>query len=244
MHSISDRHRHIGDRPVLVRSRSRLDSEAARRPTSVGAPALIRSRYVASSSLALSQLRPRPRCPLRSLSPGSIVGRAMLRHPYAPKRRPDGLPWWSSLPPRPPAPPRPRHVLTMDDRRRGGVARSAALGPTQRRLLARAAAYTRWARVDQTERERLGRLLLATRSRRVPMMQATYPPSWIKLTETMAPQPCETCGNPEAFGFRRSPLQTAVWTWRCRRHAWAGKEYALLPGYRAPAGWTPWWRTT
>jgi len=108
--------------------------------------------------------------------------------------------------------------LTREARRRGGLARAAQLTPLERRVAAKRAARARWSRRSPEERQQVGQRLLQARRSGVPLIPAELQPIW---HSSMEPRACERCGQTDATPYQVSKLATAIWTWRCRRHAYA-----------------------
>jgi hypothetical protein len=122
-----------------------------------------------------------------------------------------------SLEPPPPTQ-RSRHVLTREDRARGGrstAAKTAAdYAPWERGRHMRHLALARWSRTTADERRLVGRRLLEARRQRVPMILS-------RAAAAAGPaQRCDVCQRTPARAYAPHALRThAVPTWRCARHA-------------------------
>jgi hypothetical protein len=130
-----------------------------------------------------------------------------------------------------PKPPRRRYAFTTAQRRQGGLSRAARLTAVERSEGARQAARERWSHprwASPAVRRRVALALIRARRgeapahpmpRRVPLIPAS-PPRPSVTHPSHAPRAC-WCGA-EARPFRRAPLLTNVWVWRCPAHAFEG----------------------
>jgi hypothetical protein len=130
----------------------------------------------------------------------------------------------------PPSVGRRRYQFTRAQRRQGGLTRAGRMTPLERSLAAMQASRARWRAqrwASPAARRLLGQALLQARRTPKPRRDALIPaaPPRPGVTHpSHAPRPC-WCGA-EARPYRRAPLLTNVWEWRCAAHAFG-------PGGRA-----------
>jgi hypothetical protein len=141
-------------------------------------------------------------------------------------------------PPLPPLP-RRRYRFTVAECRLGGVTRAAGMTPLERSVAAMRAVRVRWTHPRWASavvrrrvalalvRARRGEAVACPMPGRVPLIPAKPPPKGVPPHATHERRPCGQCGAVEAQPYRRAPLLTNVWAWRCTRCAARATHGAL-----------------